>query len=84
MRATMPIRLRRMLRPLPQTSATIYAPLITPRLVALARSLDVSLYAWTVDDLAEMRRLVAMGIDGITSNRAELLAQLPATQPAAS
>jgi glycerophosphoryl diester phosphodiesterase len=76
MRLTMPLRLERMLRAAPGTNATIYAPLITRRLVAKARQLDITLFTWTVDDLAEMRRLSALGIDGITSNRPDLLAAL--------
>ena len=76
MRLTMPLRLERMLRAAPGTNATIYAPLITRRLVAKARRLDITLFTWTVDDLAEMRRLSALGIDGITSNRPDLLAAL--------
>ena len=82
MRMTMPRRLRAMVTPLPGTNATIYARLVTPRLVATARALGISLYTWTVDDLAEMRRLRALGVDGITSNRPDLLAQLAST-PAA-
>jgi glycerophosphoryl diester phosphodiesterase len=82
MRLTMPARLRRMLRPLPGTHATIYAPLITRRLVDLAHGLGIELYTWTVDDPAEMRRLAALGIDGITSNRPDLLAALGARPPA--
>lgn len=76
MRATMPRRLRTMLRPMPGASATIYYRLVTPRLVMMAHALGVSLYTWTVDDAAEMRRLAGMGIDGITSNRPDLLAEL--------
>jgi glycerophosphoryl diester phosphodiesterase len=83
MRQTLPLRLRGMLRPLPGTGATIYYKLVTPRLVRLAHGLGVDLYTWTVDDLAEMRRLRAMGIDGITSNRPDLLAELMASDPGA-
>ena len=38
--------------------------------------MGVPLYAWTVDDAEEMDRLAALGVDGITSNRTDLLAQL--------
>jgi glycerophosphoryl diester phosphodiesterase len=31
---------------------------------------------WTVDDLPTMRALRRVGVDGITSNRPDLLAQL--------
>jgi glycerophosphoryl diester phosphodiesterase len=76
MRATMPLRLERMLRAAPGAHATIYAPLITPRLVRAARRMGIDLFTWTIDDPAEMQRLAALGIDGITSNRPDLLAQL--------
>ena len=76
MRATMPLRIERMLRAAPGANATIYAPLISRRLVHTARRLGIELYTWTVDDPDEMRRLVALGIDGITSNRPDLLAAL--------
>ena len=80
MRLTMLRRLRRMLRPLPGTNATIYAPLITRELVGAAHAMGIALYTWTVDDLAEMRRLSALGVDGITSNRPDLLAALGAQE----
>ncbi|HEX5480562.1 MAG TPA: glycerophosphodiester phosphodiesterase [Dehalococcoidia bacterium] len=76
MRATMPMRIGRMLRPAPGTNATIYAPLITRRLVSRAAALGIELYTWTVDDAAEMRRLAALGVGAITSNRPDLLAEL--------
>lgn len=80
MRMSMHLRLRGMLKPLPGTGATIFSSLISPRLVSLARDLGIDLYTWTVDDEAEMRRLVALGVDGITSNRPDLLAKIsPAT-----
>jgi glycerophosphoryl diester phosphodiesterase len=45
-----------------------YHPIITPKLVDTARDIGVELFAWTVDDLARMRELIAMGVDGICSN----------------
>lgn len=76
MRMTLPSRLPRMVRGLDGAGVTLYHPLITPRLVALVHGMRLSLYAWTVDDPARMRELVEMGVDGITSNRPDLLAEL--------
>lgn len=76
MRVTLPYRLRAMLQTLPNTGACIWYRLVTGRLVALVHELDAPLYVWTVDDLAEMKRFAALGVDGITSNRPDLLAEL--------
>jgi glycerophosphoryl diester phosphodiesterase len=54
----------------------VYHLLASPRLVAVAHAADVELIAWTVDDLARMRALVKMGIDGICSNDPRLFAKL--------
>ncbi|MFN8511529.1 MAG: glycerophosphodiester phosphodiesterase [Thermomicrobiales bacterium] len=44
--------------------------------VAQYRALNLAVIAWTVDDPTLMRRLIALGVDGITSNRPELFATL--------
>ena len=85
MRMALPSRMPRMVRGLEGAGVTVYHPLITPRLVALARTMRLPLYAWTVDEPERMRQLVEMGVDGITSNRPDLLAALTPeveTQPA--
>lgn len=40
-------------------------PVTTPRVVKLARKLGVEVHPWTINDEAELRRLLAMGVDGI-------------------
>jgi glycerophosphoryl diester phosphodiesterase len=42
--------------------------LITARERALTAAAGLRLYAWTVDDEAQMRRLVDLGLDGIVTN----------------
>jgi glycerophosphoryl diester phosphodiesterase len=54
----------------------VYHPVITPRLVAATRAAGVELIAWTVDDPGAMRRLAAMGVDGICTNDPRLFAEL--------
>jgi glycerophosphoryl diester phosphodiesterase len=54
----------------------VYHPLVTRRLARICDLAKVELIAWTVDDLPRMRKLVAMGVDGICSNDPRLFAQL--------
>jgi glycerophosphoryl diester phosphodiesterase len=54
----------------------VYHPLVTPRLARICKLARVELIAWTVDDLARMQKLVAMGVDGICSNDPGLFTQL--------
>jgi glycerophosphoryl diester phosphodiesterase len=54
----------------------VYHPLITPQLARICKLAKVELIAWTVDDLARMRKLQAAGVDGICSNDPRLFAQL--------
>lgn len=49
---------------------------ITPKLVAEAHRLDLKLIAWTVNDPAEMKSLMAMGVDGIITDYPNELAKL--------
>jgi glycerophosphoryl diester phosphodiesterase len=54
----------------------VYHPLVTARLARITKLARVELIAWTVDDLAKMRRLVERGVDGICSNDPRLFADL--------
>lgn len=49
---------------------------IDARAVAEARELGLKVGAWTVDDVADMRRLLALGLDAICTDRPDLLAPL--------
>ena len=46
--------------------------IVTPRLVDAAHRNDVEVHVWTVNDPADMRRLVAMGVDGVVTDRADV------------
>jgi glycerophosphoryl diester phosphodiesterase len=46
--------------------------IVTPGLIAAAHRHGVEVHAWTVNDPADMRRLVAMGVDGLVTDRADL------------
>jgi glycerophosphoryl diester phosphodiesterase len=54
----------------------VYHPLITPQLARICKLAKVELIAWTVDDLARMRKLRDAGVDGICSNDPRLFAEL--------
>jgi len=48
----------------------------TPEAVAEARALGLKVGAWTANDPAEMRRLSALGVDAICTDRPDLLAEV--------
>ena len=49
-----------------------------PVFIARCHAQGLAVLAWTVDDLALMRRLLALDVDGLTSNRADLFASVHA------
>jgi glycerophosphoryl diester phosphodiesterase len=63
------------LLPVIETEAVTWEyPLLTPARVAALRERGLRVFAWTVDDLPTMRRLRDLGVDGLISNRPDLLA----------
>lgn len=46
---------------------------VTPRFVRFARRRAVEVHVWTVDDPAEMRELLGWGVDGLVTDRPDLL-----------
>ena len=50
--------------------------LVTPRMVEYVTASGGELYAWTVDDAADMARLHRMGVTGVISNDPRLFAQV--------
>ena len=51
-------------------------PLLTPSLVRAAHRRNIPVHAWVVNDPADMRRLLAWGVDGIQTDRPDLLASV--------
>lgn len=51
-------------------------PLVRQALLEVCREEGFFVFAWTVDDPHVMRRLIALGVDGITTNRPDHLAAL--------
>lgn len=74
-----PIRRRSAILELVQQAADfggaldLFSKMVTPQLVRESHLRGVGVWAWTVDDEAEMRELAAMGVDAITSNYPEKL-----------
>lgn len=51
-------------------------PVVTPGYVRRAHELGLYVHVWTINELAEMRRLLDLGVDGIVSDRADLLKEV--------
>lgn len=49
---------------------------VTPRFVEEAHRRNIPVHVWTIDDPADMRRLLSWGVDGIQSDRLDRLAQV--------
>ena len=50
--------------------------LVTDRFVATAHRLGVQVHVWTIDDRNEMARLLDLGVDGIMTDRPNVLKDL--------
>jgi glycerophosphoryl diester phosphodiesterase len=47
--------------------------LVTDRFLAAAHRRDLQVHVWTINDAAEMRRLLDLGVDGIMTDRPDVL-----------
>lgn len=71
-RLRQPSRVARLIEQGTIDAVMAFHQLVTPRLVKSVRDAGGELYAWTVDDAAEIARLFSMGLDGIVSNDSRL------------
>ncbi len=46
--------------------------IVTPRFVRRVQAAGAEVHVWTINDPADMRRLLALGVDGIVTDRADL------------
>jgi glycerophosphoryl diester phosphodiesterase len=59
---------------LPTDAVTVNHRRLTAAVVDLFQAQGITVLAWTVDEPSTMQELVRMGVDGITTNRPDLLA----------
>jgi glycerophosphoryl diester phosphodiesterase len=50
--------------------------IVDAKVVSYFHGRDIPVHVWTVDDEAEMRELLALGVDGIVTDRPDLLARV--------
>jgi glycerophosphoryl diester phosphodiesterase len=51
-------------------------PVVTRRFVSAAHARGIEVHVWTVDEAEEMSRLLALGVDGLMTDRPSLLKQV--------
>jgi glycerophosphoryl diester phosphodiesterase len=54
----------------------VHRSLLNAQLIDILKRRGLDIWTWTVDDVEQARELIATGIDGIISNRLEVLAAL--------
>jgi len=62
-----------------EAGGAIWSPLyvdVTPELVNQSHALGIKVVAWTVNDAGDMAKLIDMGVDGIISDRPDLLREV--------
>jgi glycerophosphoryl diester phosphodiesterase len=73
LRLVIPVPLLAAMRLCGATETMIQHRVCTPRLVEAVHKAGYRVYVWTVDRPEQMRRFVGMGVDGIISNRPDLV-----------
>jgi glycerophosphoryl diester phosphodiesterase len=78
LRGILPIQAARAVRARECDALMVQWRLVTPRLVRSVREAGGDVYVWTVDELARLRRLEALGVTGVISNDPRLFTELAA------
>ena len=75
-RALLPARAARAIRGRRCDALMVHWRLVTPRLVRSVLGAGGEIYVWTVDELARLRELEALGVTGVITNDPRLFARL--------
>ena len=50
--------------------------IVTPRLLKVAHSLNLKVEIWTINDIETSKKLITLGVDGIITDRPDLIDNL--------
>lgn len=75
--AALPYRIAGLVEGAQASAAMLYHRVVTPAVVRRCRAQGIPVYAWTVDDPAELARVVAAGVEGVISNDPRIFTALP-------
>ena len=76
LRAAAPRFLPRLIRRAGATALMLQHALVTPRAVARAHALGAPVLAWTVDERADLERVIEAGVDGVITNDPRIFAAI--------
>ena len=74
LRRTLPLRISQMLERAQASAAMLHHRVVSRAAVERAHAGGAAVFAWTVDDRAALRRVVAAGVDGVITNDPRLFA----------
>ncbi len=83
-RQILPLQARRIKAATGINAVMIRAPFISPKLVDIIHRKELKLYAWPADKAQEVEKLRQWGVDGVESNRPDILQSPKKTQPLAA
>lgn len=62
--------------PMSQKIGPVRLPVLTRHLLSVAKKRDMRIHVWTIDEETQMNELIDFGVDGIVSNRIDVLKQI--------